>query len=89
MPLGPDASPPRHSAEEGRCFLADCWLIVMIHDVGASEAAACVRELLQQFTDSQTFTDGSGAVCPILLRPYALNGAARGYRLVEPSATRQ
>ena len=40
-----------------------------------------------QFTDSTPLQDAIGAVCPILLRPYALNGAARGYRLVEPPAT--
>ena len=70
------------NVDHALCFLSCCGSFV-----DDSEAAACVRELLMQLTDSTSLDNGSGANCPILLRPYALNGAARGYRLVEPAAT--
>jgi len=45
--------------------------------------AAIVRELLQQFSEAGPY--GSGALlCNIFILPFSMNGAARGYPLLEP-----
>lgn len=48
-----------------------------------AELSAIVRELLEQFTDVTVSTDGS--LCNVVLFPYQMNGAARGYTLLEPA----
>ena len=41
-----------------------------------------MRELLQQFTEAFT-NDRGNFVTSVIVHPFVMNGAARGYRLVE------
>jgi hypothetical protein len=52
------------------------------HQCSCNQVAGAVQELLEQFTEAEA---GAGGVfnCPILLYPWMMNGAARGYNLRE------
>ena len=47
-----------------------------------TEVASWARELLQQFTEA-TINDQGNFVTSVIVHPFVMNGAARGYRLVE------
>ena len=48
-----------------------------------AELAAIVRELLQQFSGAG-HCGGGTLLCNIFILPFSMNGAARGYPLLEP-----
>ena len=48
-----------------------------------AELAAIVRELLQQFSEAGP-CGGGALLCNIFILPFSMNGAARGYPLLEP-----
>ena len=48
-----------------------------------AELAAIVRELLQQFSEAGP-CGGGALLCNIFILPFSMNGAARGYPLIEP-----
>lgn len=48
-----------------------------------AELAAIVRELLQQFSEAGP-CGGGALLCNIFTLPFSMNGAARGYPLLEP-----
>ena len=48
-----------------------------------SQVLANIRELLEQLTEAEASTEGH-YVCQVILHPFIMNGAARGYNLVEP-----
>jgi hypothetical protein len=48
-----------------------------------AELASIVRELLQQFSEAGP-CGGGALLCNIFILPFSMNGAARGYPLLEP-----
>lgn len=65
---------------KGYSFLAR--LFFFFSNLPLAELSTIVREHLEQFADAH---DESGRImCNVLLFPYVMNGAARGYRLSVP-----
>lgn len=48
-----------------------------------ADLAAIVRELLQQFSEASP-CGGGALLCNIFILSFSMNGAARGYQLLEP-----
>ena len=48
-----------------------------------AELSAIVRELLQRFSEASP-CGGGALLCNIFILPFSMNGAARGYPLLEP-----
>ena len=57
--------------------------IVPVFHCFPAELAAIVRELLQQFSGAG-HCGGGTLLCNIFILPFSMNGAARGYPLIEP-----
>ena len=56
---------------------------VIFSSLPLAELSTIVREHLEQFTD--VWEHEGNVVCNVLLFPYQMNGAARGYKLAVPA----